>query len=316
MRVPFVAALMAASIAVPAAAQRPETPEKRLERIEQQLRAVQRKVFPSGAPEEVTPEITPGSPAAAPGGVPATAPVADLTARIDALEAQLRQLTGQAEENGHRLALTEEALKQLRETTASRLAAVEQAQTAAQQQAQATTPPRLPEAVPEDKPVRRAAASATRKKAAAADPEWVPAERAEAEPAATAGSTAEAAYNEGFHLWEQKNYRAAIPKLQAVTRTWPNDRFASWAGNLVGRAYLDDGNPAAAAKALLANYEANPKGERAADSLFFLGQALVALKKPSDACKAYDELKDVYGATMRDWLKQRLPAARAAAKCG
>src|SRR3954452_23788873 len=113
MRIQLVAALMAASIAVTAAAQRPEqrieTPEKRLDRIEQQLHAVQRKVFPGGAPQEVTPEIVPGAPVAAPGGVPATAPIADLTARIDALESQLRQLTGQSEENGHRLALTEEA---------------------------------------------------------------------------------------------------------------------------------------------------------------------------------------------------------------
>jgi TolA-binding protein len=318
MRVQFVAALMAASVAVPAAAQRPESPEKRLDRIEQQLHAVQRKVFPGGAPQEVIPEIAPTAAAAAPGGVPATAPLADLTARIDALENQLRQLTGQAEENGHRLALTEEALRQLKDTTAARLAAVEQAQAAAQQQAQAAPPPRLPEAVPDEKPVRRAAASAatSRKKSAGADPEWVSAQDAGAEPAAgAAAATAEAAYNEGFHLWEQKKYGEAIRRLDTVARTWPNDRFASWAGNLVGRAYLDDGNPSAAAKALLANYEANPKGERAADSLFFLGQALVALKKPADACKAYDELKDVYGATMRDWLKQRLPAARIAARC-
>ena len=35
----------------------------------------------------------------------------------------------------------------------------------------------------------------------------------------------------------------------------------------------------------------------------------------ADACKAYDELQDVYGSTMRAWLKQQLPAARAEAKC-
>jgi TolA-binding protein len=314
MRIQLVAALMAASIAVPAAAQRQETPEKRLDRIEQQLHAVQRKVFPQGAPQEMTPEVTPAGSAVQPNGFPATTPVADLTARIDALEAQLRQLTGQSEENGHRLRLTEEALKELKDMTASRLAAVEQAQAAAQQQAQAAAP-HLPETLPDEKPVRRAAASGAKKTKASADPEWVSAQEAEPVPA-LAGGSAEAAYNEGFHLWEQKKYGEAIARLQAVSRTWPNDRFASWAGNLVGRAYLDDGNPGAAAKALLANYEANPKGERAADSLYFLGQALVALKKPADACKAYDELKDVYGASLRDWLKQRLPAARAAAHCG
>src|SRR5439155_17678225 len=128
MRIQLVAALMAASIAVPAAAQRQETPDKRLDRIEQQLHAVQRKVFPGGAPQEMTPEVTPGAPIVAPIGVPATAPIADLAARIDALETQLRQLTGQSEENGHRLALAEGALKELKESTAARLAAIEQAQ--------------------------------------------------------------------------------------------------------------------------------------------------------------------------------------------
>lgn len=313
MRIQLVAALMAASIAVPAAAQRQETPERRLDRIEQQLHAVQRKVFPGGTPQEVTPEVTPGAPVIAPTGVPASAPMADITARIDALETQLRQLTGQSEENGHRLALAEDALKQMRESTAARLAAIEQSQ-ASQQQAAAAPPPAPVEPAPMSKPTRRASASPVKKSAASlGDPEWVSAQ--DAAPAGAGTGTAEAAYNEGFHLWEQKKYSEAIRKLEAVTRAYPKDRFASWAGNLVGRVYLDDGNPSAAAKALLANYEANPKGERAADSLFFLGQALVALKKPADACKAYDELKDVYGPGMRDWLKQRLPAARSEAHC-
>jgi TolA-binding protein len=129
------------------------------------------------------------------------------------------------------------------------------------------------------------------------------------------GNDPEAAYNAGFRLWEQKKYKEAQQLLEAVAKKWPQHRFASWSANLAGRAYLDDGNPTAAARVLFANYDSNPKGERAADSLFFLGHALVALKKPAEACKAYDELQDVYGATMRDYLKDRLPAARTAARC-
>ncbi|HEX5184527.1 MAG TPA: tetratricopeptide repeat protein, partial [Allosphingosinicella sp.] len=125
----------------------------------------------------------------------------------------------------------------------------------------------------------------------------------------------EAAYNEGFHLWEQKKYAAAQQALERAARDYPDSKWASWARNLAGRAYLDGGRPATAAKTFLANYQNDPKGERAADSLYFLGQALVALNKPSDACKAYDELQDVYGASMRTWLKQQLPAARSEAKC-
>ena len=69
------------------------------------------------------------------------------------------------------------------------------------------------------------------------------------------------------------------------------------------------------AETLLANYRADPKGERAPDSLFYLGKALVKLGQPTQACKAYAELSDVYGSTMRPALKAMVPAARAEAKC-
>src|SRR5687768_8966158 len=101
MRFHLVAMLLMASAAVPAAAQRGETAERRIERLEQQLRAVQRRVFPNGA--EIAPEIDPRQPVGIQPGVPASSAVADLTARVDSLEAQLRELTGQIEQNGNRL---------------------------------------------------------------------------------------------------------------------------------------------------------------------------------------------------------------------
>ena len=67
---------------------------------------------------------------------------------------------------------------------------------------------------------------------------------------------------------------------------------------------------------LLANYRRDPKGERAQDSLFYLGQSLVKLGQPSQACKAYKELEEVYGSSLRSPLKASLPNAKAEAKCG
>ena len=61
----------------------------------------------------------------------------------------------------------------------------------------------------------------------------------------------------------------------------------SYANNLIGRALLDKGDARAAAEALLANYRNNPGGERAPDSLFYLGQALMKLGQTAQACKAY-----------------------------
>jgi TolA-binding protein len=293
MRFHLVAMLLMASVAVPAAAQRGESAERRIERLEQQLRAVQRRVFPNGA--EIAPEIDPRQPAGTQSGVPASSAVADLTARVDSLEAQLRELTGQIEQNGNRLRQAEEALNRLRDSTGARLDVLERS------------------GAPAAEPSRPSTSSSTTKPRPSPEPEED--EPAATPAAATGDAAAEEAYNAGFRLWEAKRYTEAQKALEAAAKRYPKSKWASWASNLAGRAYLDAGKPATAAKAFLANYQANPKGERAADSLYFLGQALVSLDKPADACKAYDELQDVYGATMRDWIRSRLPAARSQAKC-
>src|SRR3954452_5681785 len=131
MRIHLLALALLAGAAVPAVAQtRAETPEKRIERLEQELRAVQRKVFQGGA--YVTPEVGPSQAAAQPEGVPATAPIADLTARLDALEGQLRQLTGMAEQNSHRLRTMEDGCPRSRDAPPARLDALEHPQASAE----------------------------------------------------------------------------------------------------------------------------------------------------------------------------------------
>ncbi len=221
------------------------------------------------------PEIRPETGNVDPAGLPASTAVADLTARIDALEAQLARLTGQVEESGYRTRQLENEVASLRKEMENRPVQV--------------TPP----AAPVDAPADESAAAA---------------------PAST-GDAGEDAYLAGFRQWEGGRFTEAQTSLQEMAKKYPKHKRASYALNLAGRAYLDDGKPASAAKVLLSNYQSNPKGERAADSLYFLGQALTQLKKPSEACKVYDELADVYP-NMRDWLKQRLPKARTDAKCG
>src|SRR3546814_8465018 len=70
-----------------------------------------------------------------------------------------------------------------------------------------------------------------------------------------------------------------------------------------------------AVEAVYANYQNNPRGDRAPDSLYWLGQALMKLDKPQEACKVYGELTDVYGAKMSATLKDQAAKARVAAKC-
>lgn len=229
------------------------------------------------------------------------ASVANLDGRIGALERQIADLLRQGEENGHRIAQLEAQLKQQRDDSTARIAALE-AQLASGATVPATSTASVEPAPAKPQPVL--ASLTTKPKPAVATTGG----DAEADPA-------EEAYDAGYQLWKSGKYDEAIGALRAFSSAYPKHRRTSWANNLAGRAMLDKGEPRAAAEVLLANYRANPKGERAADSLFYLGQALQKLDQPTQACKAYAELEAVYGSSIRADLKSMLPKAKTQAKC-
>lgn len=239
-------------------------------------------------------------------GVPQAQPfatqssVVNLDNRIVALERQIADLLRAQEENGHRINELETKLKQSQDDAAARIAALEAQLAAAKTQVAEPV-----ETAPTISPSRPKSAVAT------SDPKPKPAN------GVATGETdpAEEAYDAGYQLWKAGKYDEAVGALRAFTSAYPKHRRTSWANNLTGRALLDKGEPRAAAEVLLANYRSNPKGERAADSLYYLGQSLMELKQASQACKAYSELEAVYGETMRPDLKKMLPAAKAEAKC-
>ena len=129
------------------------------------------------------------------------------------------------------------------------------------------------------------------------------------------GNAAEDEYLYGYRLWSAKKYPEAQAQLKKMVATYPKDRRASYAQNLLGRSYLDEGKPSLASMAFYDNYKKFPDGERAPDSLYYLGSALVKLDKAADACKVYGELTDVYGATISAKMKADVAKARIAAKC-
>ena len=288
-----LAALAAALAFSPAIAQkRQPTPEQRIERLEKQVRQVQKQVFPKGQPADTAgfsddPAATQES-------------VTGLNGRLDAIERQLSDIVRQSEENGNRVAVMETELARLRAEQDRRIRALETAAPAAQE----------PAATSEEEPAE-APPPPSRPKVERRD-----SEARAAEPASEAATDpAEAAYDEAFQLWNSGKYDQAIKSLQAFTKKYPDHRRTSWAYNLTGRAMLDKGQPRAAAEALLANYRRDPKGERAQDSLFYLGQALMKLGQPGQACKAYEELEEVYSSNLRAPLKAALPGAKSSAKC-
>jgi len=302
-----ITAAACASVALlPAAAlaQRPPaTPEQRIERLERQVQQVQRQVFPKGRPADTAGFID--DPAAS------QSAVVSLDQRLDALERQMADILRQSEENGHRLQTLESDLSRARADQEQRMATLEQRLN----DAAAAAP-----TVPVETTVPQPTVKPTPAKPGTAKPKpTTPAAASSSSdaPAATAPATdpGEDAYTEGFKLWEAGQYDQAINSLRAFTSAYPKHRRVSYANNLIGRSLLDKGEARAAAEALLSNYRTNPRGERAADSLYYLGQALMQLGQPGQACKAYQELDAVYGSKVRADLRSQVTLAKAKAQC-
>ena len=87
--------------------------EGRVKKLEKEVRAVQRVVFPGGAGKYFEPEIKPEGTSKQSGGTNSNAAAAGLNSRIDSLEAQLAELTGQVEQQGNKLRTMETRLKAL-----------------------------------------------------------------------------------------------------------------------------------------------------------------------------------------------------------
>ncbi|OHT19558.1 YbgF trimerization domain-containing protein [Edaphosphingomonas haloaromaticamans] len=303
MRFAITAALLLATTAAPlAAAPQPADVGQRVDKLEREMRAVQRKVFPGGNQQYFEPEIAPQPAAPAAGGVPASNPLADLTTRVSSLEQELARLTGQIEQNSFKIRQIEEQMSRFKGDAEFRLNALEGNPTAkpgGSAAAPVLTPPapgRPAQPAPEVAPPPPAAVASSR-------------------PAS--GDAGEDAYLAGYDLWAAKKYPEAESTLRAFIAKYPDHKRASFARNLLGRTLLDSGQPAKAAQTFLENYKKLPRGERAPDSLYYLGQSLMALKppKPSEACEVYRELDDVYGTTIAAALKDRVTKARADAKC-
>ena len=305
---PFAAPIMAQTAAKPTVQ---VDPEMRLRRIEAEIRAVQRKVFPEGVGKTFVPEITAGQTVTTPTGTPAAPAVSDLLARMDAVEAQLTRLTAQVEEGQNRAAKTEERLAKLELAAAPPLGEPD-----AQPLASTTALSATPSAA---KPVAaKPATIAPTTAKPAAKPLTPSATRLAAVQAIEKPAEGDAGANEymyGFRLWEAKFSPDAQQQLQIYVDRYPKHKLISQGRNLLGRSWLDDGKPGTAAQFFLQNYLADKKGARAPDSLLYLGVAMVKLKDTEKACGAFTELAATYPSEVAGRIKTQYDNARASVKC-
>jgi len=271
-------------LALPARAQDAEatTQEVRIRQLEAEVRALQRQVFPGGDVGAA------GLPAP---GAPGSGPTTGMLTRMDSLEAQVARLTAQYEELSNHMRGID-----------ARLAGAAPA-------APASLPPQQAEHPRAPTPlITQPAPTATKPPASR-----VAAVKAIVKP--ETGDAAEDAYSYGFKLWEAKFYPEAEQQLQLYLDKYPRHARISYARNLLGRAYLDEGNPHEAGKWFVKNYTADHHGDRAADSLLYLAEAEIQLKDNNRACVALGQLGDEYPAEVKGRLHSHYEQLRGAVSC-
>jgi len=315
-----LAALLWTGSAIPAQAQEGTVGEIRIRKLEAEVRALQRQVFPGGDTKLFGQQAANPAPGTTPLPAEATGPVApaantaltDILARLGAVESQNARLTAQVEELSNHV---------------HQLEAARAATNAPSEQVNAPEPAPAPavaaEPAPAPKPVVKPAPVVAKPvlvpvAAPVAKPVPAPASRVTAVKAIAKPSTGDAGedeYNYGYKLWEAKFYPEAQQQLKLYMDQYPKHKRVSYARNLLGRAYLDDGKPREAAPWFLQNYQNDKKGARASDSLLYLSAAMIELKDINRACIALGEFADGYPADAAGRLKSAYDGIRGKVKC-
>lgn len=275
--------------------------EGRLRKIESEVRALQRKVFPGGDGRFFAPEVQTGQTTGATGSnLPSTTAVTDILGRLDAMEGQLSRLTGQTEVNTNAIALLTARLDGAgigitpAATAVPATAAIGVIPVPA---APAVTQPVVEQIVEQAGPT----------------PERLASVQEIAKPQTDDAGDDE--YSYGYRLWNAGFFPEAQQQLRLFSEKYPSHWRLSYGRNLLGRAFLDDSKPREAAPWFLQNYQSDKQGVRAGDSLLYLAQTMIAIEDTNRACIALSEFGETYPALASGRLLKQYEANRAKVTC-
>ncbi|NQX95241.1 MAG: hypothetical protein HRT64_10050, partial [Erythrobacter sp.] len=277
-----------------------EISEARLRKIEAEIRALQRNVFPGGDDRFFEPQIRQGeSTSSTRTSGPSTTAVTDILARLDAIEVQLQRLTGITEENANAIDLLTTRVADV-ETQNASLLAMDTSVTAPEdasepsaedeesratdrnlaamgagpaQEERSSEDSALPALVPSGATAPEATSGPATDPVTGPTPERLAAVQAIAKP--QTDDPADDEYSYGFRLWNAGFYPEARQQLANFLDEYPDHWRATYGRNLLGRAYLDDGKTEEAARWFLRNYQTDRTAPRAADSLLFLAESMI-----------------------------------------
>ncbi len=271
-----------------------------LDRIESQIRALQRVVFPGGDERFFEPEITAETSSPVEVNTPSASALTNVLTRLDAIEAQLARLTAATEVNENSLRMLE-----------MRVAAAE---IAAQQATQPSGVIEMDEpAVVEAAAVPEATLELPPMAEEGPTEERLTGVQAITKPAS--GDEGDDEYVYGFRLWNAGYFSEAQQQLTMFVEQYPDHWRTTYGRNLLGRAYLDDGEPRRAATHFFENYQADKDAARAPDSLLFLVESMTALGDTGRACIALAEFGDTYPALATGRLQGQYESNRGRVDC-
>lgn len=283
--------------------------DERIGRVEAEIRALQRAVFPGGGERFFEPEVsTSGGNSSLSGtssGTPSGSVLTEILGRLDAIEAQLARLTASSEVNTRGIQqgdLRLDALEAGGISTATTNEVVEVAET--------NTQPTGIIPVPGE---NIATAQNTPSVETGPTEERLTGVRAITKP--VSDDEADDEYVYGFRLWDAGYYPEAQQQLALFVEKHPSHWRTTYGRNLLGRAFLDAGEPRRAATHFFENYQSDKQAARSPDSLLYLAEAMVGLGDANRACIALAEFGDTYPALATGRLQTQYDRNRNGVDC-
>ena len=253
---------------------------KRLDIIEKQLKAVQRKVFKPGSefPRQADEQPTRQTPAVSGANVR----LADIESRIAQMETQLRQLTGRMEESNYQADKLKQQMEVMARDYEFRLKELEAADSK-------TVKPAVPEDRAADKPANDNTTDILPK------------------------GTAQQQYSYAQKLVTKGQYAKAEAALGEFLKRYPKAKLAGNAQYWLGQTYYVRKMYTRATRAFLEGYNSYPDSPKAPAFLLKIGMSLNAMGEKVDACDAYRELASRFPDSMEN--KNKRPPEEKRAGC-
>lgn len=265
--------LVGTSVFVPVAHAQSKDVVNRIDRLENELDTLNRAVYKGEKP-----------PAGAVGGG-SDAASGELFDRVQAMETEIRDLTGKVEQQSYDMQQMQQKLEALTQDSGMRLDTIEgQLRNAPQAAAQQPVPTGMP---PQPVvPMTEVSGGG----AVIVDPStMVTGNETGADATDAAGL-----YEQGFGEIKQQNYDAAEKTFAAFIKKYPDHALSANAYYWLGETYYVRKNYDESSKIFAAAYKKYPDGPKGADNLLKLGMSLAGQGKKDDACIALGQLRKQY----------------------